>query len=131
MIWNRINNDNKTIHRSSHQRCSIKKGVFRNFLKFIGKHICQSLFFNKVAGLNTFLQNTCGRLLLDTQNYLIKNPNINPTHPVPWRRKKKYLNFYFHTSLWCQKQKFKLIFILIQISKIHRTERIKIVNLSS
>ena len=32
--------------RSSHQRCSIKKGVLRNFPKFIGKHLCQSLFFN-------------------------------------------------------------------------------------
>ena len=28
-----------------------KKGVLRNFAKFKGKHLCQSLFFNKVAGL--------------------------------------------------------------------------------
>ena len=28
-----------------------KKGVFRNFTKFTGKHLCQSHFFNKVAGL--------------------------------------------------------------------------------
>ena len=28
-----------------------KKSVLRNFTKFIGKHLCQSLFFNKVAGL--------------------------------------------------------------------------------
>ena len=27
-----------------------KKGVLRNFAKFTGKHLCQSLFFNKVAG---------------------------------------------------------------------------------
>ena len=38
-------------NRSSHQRCSIRKGVLRNFSKFTGKHLCQSLFFNKVAGL--------------------------------------------------------------------------------
>ena len=37
--------------RSSPQRCSIIKGVLRNFVKFAGKHLCQSLFFNKVAGL--------------------------------------------------------------------------------
>ena len=37
--------------RSSHQRCSVKKGVLRNFAKFIGKHMCRSLFFNKIAGL--------------------------------------------------------------------------------
>ena len=44
-------NINEYISRSSHQRCSIKKGVLRNFAKFTGKHLCQSLFFNKVAGL--------------------------------------------------------------------------------
>ena len=32
------------------QRCSIKKGALRIFEKFTGKHLCQSLFFNKVAG---------------------------------------------------------------------------------
>ena len=32
-------------------RCSVKKGDFRNFIKFTGKHLCQSLFFNKIAGL--------------------------------------------------------------------------------
>ena len=39
---------------SSHQRCSIKKGVLRNFAKFTGKHLCQSLFFNEVAGQAIF-----------------------------------------------------------------------------
>ena len=29
--------------RSSHQRCSIKNGALRNFSKFLGKHLCQSL----------------------------------------------------------------------------------------
>ena len=33
------------------QRCSVKKGVPRNFEKFTGKHLCQSLFFNKFPGL--------------------------------------------------------------------------------
>ena len=39
--------------RSSNQRCSVRKGVLRNFAKFTGKHLCQSLFFNKVAGLSS------------------------------------------------------------------------------
>ena len=39
------------IYRSSHQRCSMRKGVLRNFAKFTGKHLGQSLFFNKVVGL--------------------------------------------------------------------------------
>ena len=67
------------IGRSSHRRCSVGKGVLRNFTKFTGKHLCQSLYFNyfKIETLaqvffcefceiskNTFLQNTSGRLLL-------------------------------------------------------------------
>ena len=28
-----------------------KNGVFRNFAKFTGTHLCQSLFFNKIASL--------------------------------------------------------------------------------
>ena len=40
-----------TKFRSSHQRCSVRKGVLRNFTKFTGKHLRQSLFFNKVASL--------------------------------------------------------------------------------
>ena len=32
------------------QRFSVKV-VFKNFAKFTGKHLCQSLFFDKVAGL--------------------------------------------------------------------------------
>ena len=40
------------IGRSSHRRCSVRKGVYRNFAKFTEKHLCQSLFFNKVAGLS-------------------------------------------------------------------------------
>ena len=38
------------LFRSSHQWSSVKKGVLGNFAKFTGKPLCQSLFFNKVAG---------------------------------------------------------------------------------
>ena len=75
--------------RCSHQKCSVKKGVLKNFAKFTGKHLCQSLFLNKVAGQRPAtllkeglwhryfranfekclrapsLQNTSGQLLLD------------------------------------------------------------------
>ena len=37
--------------KSSHRRCSIRKGVLRNFAKFTGKDLWQSLSFNKVTGL--------------------------------------------------------------------------------
>ena len=33
------------IDRTSYQKWSIKKGDLRNFVKFIGKHMCRSLFF--------------------------------------------------------------------------------------
>ena len=36
--------------RSSRPEVLCEKGVLRNFSKFTGKHLCQSLFFNKVAG---------------------------------------------------------------------------------
>ena len=38
------------LSRSSRRRCSVKKGILRNFAKFAGKHMCQTLFFNTVAG---------------------------------------------------------------------------------
>ena len=37
--------------RSSRQEVFYKKCVLRNFPKFTRKDLCQSLFFNKVAGL--------------------------------------------------------------------------------
>ena len=39
--------------RSSRRRCSVRKSVLRNFVKFTGKRLCQSLFFNKVASLSS------------------------------------------------------------------------------
>ena len=41
----------KVMHRSSHQRCSVRKGLLRNLAKFTVKHLFQSLFLNKVADL--------------------------------------------------------------------------------
>ena len=46
-------------HKSSRPEVFCKKGVVRNFTKFTAKHLYQSLFFNKVAGLRpvTLLKN--------------------------------------------------------------------------
>ena len=46
----------KLMYRSSHQRCSIGIGVLKNFKKFTGKHLYQSLIFNKVAGPCNFIK---------------------------------------------------------------------------
>ena len=34
--------------RNNHWRCSVRRGVLRNFVKFTGKYLCQSLFFQSV-----------------------------------------------------------------------------------
>ena len=52
------------IFRSCRPEVFCKKDFLRNFTKLTGKHLCQSLFFNKVAGLRptTLLKrdsNTC------------------------------------------------------------------------
>ena len=39
-----------SICRGSRPEVFCKKDVLRNFAKFTGKHLCQSVFFNKVAG---------------------------------------------------------------------------------
>ena len=82
--------------RSSHQGCSIKKGFIRNFTKFTGKHLCQSLIKTLIKTLNknfiqkqtlaqvfpvnfakflrtSFLKNTSGRLLLFNVNKYSKS----------------------------------------------------------
>ena len=48
----------KSIFRSSRPEVFCKKGVLRNFSKFTGKRLCQTLIFNKVAGqrLPTFVK---------------------------------------------------------------------------
>ena len=99
----------KTIHqRSSHRRCSVKNGVLRNLEKFRGKHLCQRLFFNKVAGLRLatllkkwlwhrcfpmnfakflrtpFLQNACGQMLLYINIYNYYNTFTSPLWYPTW-----------------------------------------------
>ena len=40
-------------YRSTRPEVFCKKGILRNFVKLTGKHLCQSLFFNKVTGLKS------------------------------------------------------------------------------
>ena len=57
IIWHKQNQkywSTSALNRSRHWRCFVKKGVLRYFAKFIGKHLCLSLFFNKVADLSVF-----------------------------------------------------------------------------
>ena len=44
------------IIRSCRPEVFCKKDVLRNFAELTGKHLCESLFFNKVAGLHNFIK---------------------------------------------------------------------------
>ena len=52
----------ETPGRSSRPEVFCEKGVLTNFGKFTGKHLCQSLFFNKIAGgrLQIYLKRDSG-----------------------------------------------------------------------
>ena len=47
----RVTSNEIYLFRSSRPEAFCKKGVLRNFAKFTGKHLHQSLFFNKAAHL--------------------------------------------------------------------------------
>ena len=93
--------------RSSRLDVFCKKDVLRNFAKITGKHLCQSLFLNKVAGLSPatllkgrlwhrrfpvnfaefvrtpFLQNTLGRLLLYDAMWGRETEKFSESYLVP------------------------------------------------
>ena len=52
------------ICKNSRPEVFLKKGVLRNFVKFTEKHLCQSLFYNKVKGLRpvTLLKKTLAQV---------------------------------------------------------------------
>ena len=106
----------KFVFLKSHKRsCSVRKGVRRDFAKYTEKHLCQSLFLNKVSALKPatllkkrlwyryfpgnfakflrtpFLQSTSVRLLLiviiDTRKYSISCFHLGNL-------------FYYRSSLW-------------------------------
>ena len=69
-----------------------RKGVLRNFAKFTGKHLCQSLFLNKVSGLNFFF--------IPGKNLLEKTGNNTQ---IEWQTLKpdtymKFSKFYYVAS---------------------------------
>ena len=100
------------ISRSIQRRCSMKIGVLKNFTRFAGKHLCQGLFFNKVAShrpptllkkrlwhwcfsvnftkfLRTpFIQNTFERLLLAVSTLLRLSPKNYEISATFWNTAK-------------------------------------------
>ena len=50
MVFQKASQNSQLNIRSSHPEVFCQKGVLKNLEKFTGKHLCWSLFFNKVAG---------------------------------------------------------------------------------
>ena len=69
----------ETLARSRHPEVFSKKGVYKNFAKFTGKHLCQSLFLNKVADHRpaTLLKRNFGTGVLIFKNtFFYKSPSV-------------------------------------------------------
>ena len=75
-----------SIYGTSHRRCSVKKGVFKNFAIFAGKHLFWSLqhrFFpvKSAKFLRTpILKNICERLLLNLLDTTLLHETILKKH---------------------------------------------------
>ena len=50
-LWNYRKDNLLSTYRSSRPEVFYKTGVLRNFAKYTGEHLCQSLFFNRVVGI--------------------------------------------------------------------------------
>ena len=66
VAWNGL-----VIVRSSRPEVFCKKDVLKNFAKFTGKHLCQRLFFNKVADWRFFIEYLRWLLLNSRESYKI------------------------------------------------------------
>ena len=62
-------------YRSSRLGVFCAKIVLKNFAKFTGKHMCQSLFFNKVAGLRT-LRGDPGFCEISKNTFFYRKPPV-------------------------------------------------------
>ena len=65
------------VRKHSRTEVFCKKGALKNFTKFAGKHLCQSLFFNKVAGLRLFACCLLLKLLLKLLSIRRRNNRNN------------------------------------------------------
>ena len=52
--------------RSIHWRCSVRKGILRNFANFTGKDLCQSLFFIEIETLAQVVSCKCCEISKNT-----------------------------------------------------------------
>ena len=92
--------------RSSHQRCSLKKGAQRHFTKFTGKHLCQSLFLIKFVKKETLAQVFSCEFCKISKNTIFTE-HLWMTASMIWKSWKYYTvwdNYYFFS--WLQESTF-------------------------
>ena len=82
--------------RNSSPEVLCKKGVLKDFLKFTGKHLCLTLFFNKVAGLivyNFVEKETLAQVFswefyeISKNTFFYRTPSVAASQPLYGRKK--------------------------------------------
>ena len=88
-------------YRSSRPELFCKKSLLRNFTKFTGKHLRQSLFFNKIAGhrQQVFSCEFC-KISENTLSYIFVLTEHLPAVASNYRRIKLLIQYaFFHEQL--------------------------------
>ena len=91
-----------SLFRSSFPEMVCKKVVLKNFAKFTGKHLCQSLLFNEVAGLRP-----------EAGNFIKKETLV---HVFPCEFWLIFKNIFFIEHLWWLLLTFKCNDILYHLT---------------
>ena len=63
-------------YRSTFREVFNKKDVFKDLAEFPGKHLCQSLCFNKITGKIFLIENECKAPYGDPENAIKKQQNV-------------------------------------------------------
>ena len=95
-----------------------KKDVLRNFAKFTGKHLCQRLFLNKVAGLRpmacNFIKKSLAQVFSCEFCEISKNTFFHRTPLVAASERCRSFS-YFLLQVFCSQFCYTLIFIYKQL----------------
>ena len=91
-LFKTITTVSASLDGSSHPKVFCKEGVLRKFTKFTGKHLCQSPFFNKIAGLSsvTSFKKTLWHRCFPVN--FAKFLTLFPTEHIRWLLLPRYVN---------------------------------------
>ena len=90
-------------HRSSRPEVFCRKGVLRKFTNFAGKPLCQSLFFNKVAGCNVIKKETLAQVFFCEFCEISKNTFFHRT-PLVAASADRHVEL--HSNSYCRRLSF-------------------------